>query len=179
MTSAEPPDSTESGAELATEQAVAQAFIEAMATFPTGVTVVTTTDSARRPWGFTASSFCSLSKRPPLVLVCLAKSAQCHPVFSSAESWLIHIAGNNHQSLATKFATRHADKFAGGEFHLGAGAPRLPDAAATVECTRYAVHDGGDHSILIGRVRAAEISGRAPVVYCRRQFHAIWDDSAR
>lgn len=43
-----------------------------MAAFPSGVTIMTTADRTGRPWGFTASSFCSLSLDPPLVLVCLA-----------------------------------------------------------------------------------------------------------
>ena len=60
---------------------LAHRFRDTMAAFPSGVTIMTIADRAGRPWGFTASSFCSLSLDPPLVLVCLAKTAMCHPAF--------------------------------------------------------------------------------------------------
>lgn len=66
-------------------------FRDAMASFPSGVTIVTTADRDGRWWGFTATSFCSLSVEPPLVLVCLAKRAECHPVFLTAERFVIHV----------------------------------------------------------------------------------------
>ncbi len=50
----------------------------AMVTFPSGVTRVTTSDAESRWWGFTATSFCSVSMQPPLVLDCLAETAECH-----------------------------------------------------------------------------------------------------
>ena len=38
------------------------------------------------------------------------------------------------------------------------GAPLIDGALGWLECTTYAVHDGGDHTILVGRVeRASEI----------------------
>lgn len=58
----------------------ARLFSDTMAGFPSGVTIVTTTDDDQRWWDFTATSFCSVSMEPPLVLVCLARGAECHPV---------------------------------------------------------------------------------------------------
>ena len=58
-----------------------------MASFPSGATIVTTSDSDGRWWGFTASSFCSVSMDPPLVLTCLANTAQCFPAFAEAQRW--------------------------------------------------------------------------------------------
>ena len=57
-------------------------FREAMASFPSGTTIVTTSDSGGGWWGFTASSFCSVSLDPPLVLTCLATGAQCFGAFA-------------------------------------------------------------------------------------------------
>jgi len=69
-----------------TKAAVDQAaFRDAMARFPSGVTIVTTYDETGRPCGFTASSFCSVSADPPLVLVCLARSARSFPVCGSLQ----------------------------------------------------------------------------------------------
>ena len=60
-----------------------QEFRNALATFATGVTVVTTRDDGGSPQGFTANSFTSVSLNPPLILVCIARSANCFPIFSN------------------------------------------------------------------------------------------------
>jgi flavin reductase (DIM6/NTAB) family NADH-FMN oxidoreductase RutF len=96
-----------------------QDFREAMSAFPSGVTVVTTTDAEGRWWGFTATSFCSVSAEPPLVLVCLAETAECHPVFAAATDWIIHVLAADHGALALRFATRGADKFGESDFVAG------------------------------------------------------------
>lgn len=150
------------------------AFREAMASFPSGVTIVTTTDAEGRRWGFTATSFCSLSTDPPLVLVCLATSAQCHPAFLSASSWVIQIVGPKHGELVRRFATRGADKFVGGRFGTsGRGHPVLTDACVVLECESYDRHDAGDHTILVGRVTDSVVRDTVPAVYFRRAFGAL------
>ena len=88
------------------------AFREAMARFPAGVTIVTTADRAGRPRGFTASSFCSVSLDPPLVLVCLARSAESYPVFDTCDRFAVSMLGEDDADLAHRFATRRPDKFA-------------------------------------------------------------------
>lgn len=151
-------------------------FRAAMASFPSGVTIMTTVDAAGMPWGFAASSFCSLSMDPPLVLVCLAKTAQCHDAFQYADAWAVQVAGPQHIDLVSRFATRGVDKFAGGEFVPGeAGVPVLPDAAVSLMCASHARYYGGDHTILVGRVRQVEVRETPPVLYFRRGFHRIDD----
>lgn len=149
-------------------------FREAMASFPSGVTVVTTTDWQGRRWGFTATSFCSLSLDPPLVLVCLAKDAQCHPAFAEAESWVVHVLGAEHSDLALRFATKGADKFSAAVFHESSrGHPVLADAGTVLECDTFDRHDGGDHTILVGRVHEVRLNHMTPTVYFRRGFHPV------
>lgn len=147
----------------------------ALSAFPTGVTIVTTTDDTGRWWGFTATSFCSVSMSPPLVLVCLSKSAECHPAFSAADEWAIQVLHQGHSDLATRFATRGADKFARGGFRTSEfGAPVLGEAVATLHCRLHERHDAGDHTILVGDVQRAEHTASAqPAVYCRRDFHRL------
>jgi flavin reductase ActVB len=91
-------------------------FRQAMSLFPSGVAIVTTSDEECSWWGFTATSFCSLSLHPPLVLVCLATDAQCHPAFSAADSWAVNILPADQSDLALWFATKGVDKFTRGEF---------------------------------------------------------------
>jgi flavin reductase ActVB len=151
-----------------------RAFREAMATFPSGVTIVTTADTAGRWWGFTATSFCSVSMDPPLVLVCLAKSAECHPAFEQASEWMVHVIHPDHAELALRFATRGASKFAEAGFVTGRhGLPVLPGACVTLHCTVHAVHPGGDHTILLGEVQNTVLGEELPAVYFRRRFHPV------
>lgn len=154
-------------------------FRDVMASFPSGATIVTTADATGRWWGFTATAFCSVSIDPPLVLFCLARSAQCHAAFQNAEHWAVHIIGSDHADLAMRFASRGADKFAGAGFVRGAaGVPVLPDVCAVLECSRYAGHAGGDHTILLGRVDAVRVGPGQPVAYFRRAFHELTDPRA-
>ena len=152
----------------------ARLFRDAMASFPSGVTIVTTADADGRWWGFTATSFCSVSMDPPLVLVCLADTAECHPVFARAQHWNVHVIHRDHTELALRFATRGADKFADAGFVPDRrGLPMLPRACVTLDCSAYATHPAGDHTILLGRVEATSIGEDVPAVYFRRGFHLL------
>ncbi|WP_147201381.1 flavin reductase family protein, partial [Pseudonocardia asaccharolytica] len=147
-------------------------FREAMASFPSGVTLVTTTDPGGRWWGFTATSFCSVSLDPPLVLVCLARTAECHPVFAAARRWIVHMLHPDHAELAIRFATRGADKFTDAGFAADPrGLPVLPRACATLACTTHASYPGGDHTILLGQVEHTRLGEAQPAIYFRRNFH--------
>jgi flavin reductase ActVB len=136
-------------------------FRNALAAFPSGVTIVTT-------------SFCSVSAEPPLVLVCLAKSAQCHAVFMQAPKWIVNFVPSDHAELADRFATRGAEKFVEGHFTANAaGLPVLDRAIGMLECDSYAHYDGGDHTILLGRVTESRVGGDSPAIYFRRDYHTL------
>jgi flavin reductase ActVB len=149
-------------------------FREAMASFPSGATIVTTSDAAGAWWGFTASSFCSVSLDPPLVLTCLARSAQCFPAFAAADRWNIHVLPHRHADLAMRFATRGADKFDGAGFIPDAhGLPVLADVSVALRCAAHSKIDGGDHLVLMGQVEEVAIGDEMPFVYFRRKFHSL------
>jgi flavin reductase ActVB len=151
-----------------------QLFKDAMAAFPSGITIVTTTDDECRWWGFTATSFCSVSMAPPLVLVCLARSAECHPVFTRTPRWIVHVIRPEHADLALRFATRGADKFADTGFSEDEhGLPVLESACVTLDCVAHEQLDGGDHTILLGRVERTRLGSADPAVYFRRDFHEL------
>lgn len=157
---------------LASDQS--QMLKTAMAAFPSGVTIVTTVDGDGRPRGFTATAFTSVSADPPLVLSCLAKTAQCFQAFATAERWVVHVIAEDQTELAKKFATRGVDKFEGESLAwLDSGLPMLLDAATVIECSAYAQHDGGDHLILVGRVDDVVVNPTTPAVYYRRAFHRL------
>jgi flavin reductase ActVB len=149
-------------------------FRNALASFPSGVTIVTTTDAEGNWRGFTATSFCSVSAEPPLVLVCLAKSAQCYAAFMDADKWIINIVPSDHAKLAERFATHGAEKFVEGHFTANGNAlPVLDRAMVVLECDSYARYEGGDHTILVGRVTDSAVSDDAPAIYFRRDYHSL------
>ena len=155
------------------------AFREAMVRFPSGVTIVTTHDQSGRPHGFTASSFCSVSAQPPLVLVCLARSANSYPVFAHNDRFAISILPADQVAVARRFASKNTDKFAcGGFVRTPRGGTVLQDALAVVECAVHRRYEAGDHMIMVGeveQVRLAEL-GR-PAVYFGRVFSTICSPS--
>jgi flavin reductase ActVB len=158
-----------------TKAAVDQAaFRDAMARFPSGVTIVTTYDETGRPCGFTASSFCSVSADPPLVLVCLARSARSFPVFSRTVRFAVSVLGCDQTSLAMRFATRGADKFGtGGFIDTTTGALMVDRALVGLDCVKESQHHAGDHVIIVGRVEAVlvpDAGKRSPAVYVNRAF---------
>ncbi|MFE3058729.1 flavin reductase family protein [Nocardia sp. NPDC059239] len=154
--------------------ALPDGFREAMSSFPSGVTIVTTTDADGQWWGFTATSFCSVSMDPPLVLVCLADTAQCHAAFQSAQRWSIHVIGGSHADLALRFATRGEDKFANAGFVAGEeNIPVLGDVPVRLDCVEHTKVVAGDHTVLVGQVIGTDMSDSSPTVYFRRAFHPL------
>jgi len=146
-------------------------FTRAMSRVPGPVTVVTTVDASGRAWGFTATSFVSLSLEPPLVLICLSRTASTHTAFVSAQAFLVNVLGEDQASIAVQFARSGVDRFGtGATLPLERGLPGVPGAAVRLACSLHEVLDGGDHSILVGRVEDVFVGEGGPLVYCDRTF---------
>ena len=149
-------------------------FREALGSFPTGVTIVSTTDAEGRHWGFTASSFTSVSMSPRLVLVCLAERADSHPTFVCTKRFAINVLAQEQKDIATHFSRKNLDKFVGHDFRFGSGnepePPILRGSSATLVCETHDIYHLGDHAVLIGEVKHVEINPRTPLVYCNRDF---------
>jgi flavin reductase (DIM6/NTAB) family NADH-FMN oxidoreductase RutF len=140
---------------------------QALGTFATGVTVVTTMDEAGEPRGFTANSFTSVSLQPPLLLVCLAKSAATCPVFTAGQYFCVNILTGRQQDICQLFASPVRNRFEQIDWHAGRhGCPVIDNVVSWFECDSHEVVDAGDHVILLGRILEHEFSGRSPLVYC-------------
>lgn len=127
------------------------AYRAALGCFGTGVTVVTTM-TPEGPLAMTANSFVSVSLAPPIVLWCPAKSSRRHDIFIAAPVYMIHVMAADQQEMASHFA-RTGDDFSVVDWSLcDAGAPVLPGTLARFQCRLRAVHEGGDHSIVLGDV---------------------------
>ena len=120
--------------------------------FSTGVAVVTGTDRGT-PVGLTCQSIVSLSLDPPLVAFCPSKASTSWPRIEASGAFCINILTDAQEDISRVFATRGADKFLGLGWRPGdTGSPVIGDVLAWVECRIAAVHDGGDHLIVVGRV---------------------------
>ena len=151
-------------------------FRQVLARFATGVVVVT--GSTREgPAGLTCQSFSSLSLDPPLVLLSTARTSKTWPRIEATGRFAVNVLGDDQRDLSERFAVSGGDKFAGVTWRAGAlGNPLLDGAIAHLECDVHAVHDGGDHVIVNGRVRALEAPGleeRAPLVYFRSAYRTL------
>jgi flavin reductase ActVB len=152
----------------------ADAYREALSSFASGVTLVTTRDATGRAWGFTASAFSALSVDPPLVLVCIDRRANCYPAFMQARSFAIQIMQPEHEAAARRFASKVDDKFGDLPFVNGPlDLPVLSRALAVLACRRMRRQTVGDHTILIGQVEVASVQKGSPMVYYQRRFWSL------
>lgn len=156
-----------------------KSFRDGLGCYPTGVTVVTTRDATGEARGFTANSFTSVSLDPPLVLVCLAKTAHSHTVFSEAPSFAIHVLSEAQKEVSSLFASKASDKFERCQWTAGlGGVPLIQGSLAVFECTAHQYVDAGDHTILIGRVVNLEHNAGRPLGYCRGAYVGYQDIAA-
>ena len=137
--------------------------------FPTGVTIVTTRldgiDHA-----MTVNSFTSVSLDPLLVLFCAEKRARFHDAVIESGIWGVSVLAASMQEASRTFAHRGralSGRLDGWAHHRGEGeVPLFDQAIATLQCRTSAIHEGGDHSIVVGEVIALGIpTEAAPLVY--------------
>ncbi|WP_125615740.1 flavin reductase family protein [Specibacter cremeus] len=122
--------------------------------FASGLTVITAATPAG-PVGFTCQSFTSLSLEPALVSFNPARSSSSWPALRDAGRFTVNILPAGAQRLANQFARSGTDKFAGVEYGQSPlGNPVLGRALAWIDCELHAEYDGGDHTIVVGAVRA-------------------------
>ncbi|CAM5425840.1 flavin reductase family protein [Streptomyces tanashiensis] len=128
-------------------------FRRVLGHFASGVTIVTALDPDG-PAGFACQSFASLSLDPPLVAFMVARTSTTWPRIAAAGTFCVNVLGAGQGALCRSFAVSGADKFAGVEWGPApvTGSPRLAGAPAWIDCAITAVHTGGDHLIVVGRV---------------------------
>ncbi len=149
-----------------------RAFRDALGLFGTGVTVVTTT-TAQGPVGITANSFSSLSLDPPLVLWSPAKAARRATHFLNAPHYAIHVLTQDQFALCARFAADGFD-FDGLDWAPNENnTPLIAGCLARFECRRTALHDGGDHKIVVGQVEKAATADGDPLMFFKGTYGAF------
>jgi flavin reductase (DIM6/NTAB) family NADH-FMN oxidoreductase RutF len=152
-----------------------QRFREVMASFPSGVVVLTAFGDDSLPRGLTVSAFCAVSLEPPLALACIDKTSNTLPAVQHTGGFTANILAAGREQLARRMATKASGKFEG----IGWRRPDSPiggpiledDSAAFAVCTLRDTIEGGDHWILIGLVtEGSHREGVAPMVFSRRGY---------
>jgi flavin reductase (DIM6/NTAB) family NADH-FMN oxidoreductase RutF len=154
-----------------------QQLRRAFGAFATGVTVVTV--GGPSPHGMTANSFASVSLGPPLVLFCVARDAVMHHRLLQATSFGVSVLSAGQERVARHFADRSR--------HLGTaqfdtigwrpgrltGVPLIEGALVDFECELWRVFDGGDHTIVTGKLLAIARSFGDALVFFDGRFHEL------
>ncbi len=131
----------------------ARQFRDVLGSFASGVTVVTAMSNGA-PVGMTCQSFSSVSLDPPLVLFVPARTSRAWPLMQRAGKFCVNFLSADQAELSNTMASRGTDKFAGVDWSPSetTGSPLLDGALAYVDCSVHAVHEAGDHYVVIGRV---------------------------
>jgi flavin reductase (DIM6/NTAB) family NADH-FMN oxidoreductase RutF len=150
-------------------------FKAALSRWASGITVVTA-QGPDGPVGLTASAFSSLSLHPPLVLVCIGRASYHHEHLTDAPAFAVHILDATQEEVSNTFAFKREDRFEGIDIAQGPlDVPLLPGCLARLACERHEVLDGGDHSILIGRVLQADVADGAPLAWWQGGYRRLAD----
>ena len=159
-------------------------FRNALAMFATGVAVITAPRAGEVPVGITVASFNSVSLDPPLVLFSVDRRCLSLADLRSAPRYAVNVLAEAQQDISNRFARANSGKWEGIDFgsvsdNLGDSHVLLPDTLATFECEPFAVHDGGDHVIFIGRVlrHQARQDGR-PLIFFGGKYRVLEDSPA-
>ncbi len=152
-----------------------RAFRDALGSFATGITVITSVSHRGELIGVTANSFNSVSLDPPLVLFSLARNAFSWRAFLSTQYFAVNVLAREQESLSNRFAQPSGDKWGGVAYETwDTGCPILGGAAASFECECRYTHNGGDHVIFVGEVRRMRFDpAREPLIYYRGRYATL------
>lgn len=151
-----------------------RAFRHALGLFATGVTIITARAADGRPVGLSCNSFSSVSLDPPLIQWCIGRSSRNYATICAASHFAVHILNSSQRALCRQFSAKDCDRFASLALETGIGeVPLLERYHARFECSTYALHEAGDHSIVVGRVlRLCEQVGE-PLIFYRSAFFSL------
>ena len=152
--------------------AAARRFRNVLGRFASGVTVVTSTSNGA-PVGLTCQSFSSVSLDPPLVLFIPAKTSRAWPLIQRAGRFCVNFLRHDQADLSNAMASRGVDKFESVSWRPSeaTGSPVLDDTLGYVDCSIHAVHEAGDHFVVIGKVLDLHASdAEGPLLFYQGQY---------
>lgn len=133
-------------------------FRRVLGHYPTGVCIVTAAPPGEPRAGMVVGSFGSVSLEPPLVAFFPDRASSTWPRIERAGGFCVNVLASDQRDLCGRFAARGGDKFANVTHRLSAnGSPILDGVIAWIDCELQAVHEAGDHHIVLGRVVALDV----------------------
>lgn len=155
---------------VSTPEIGAGKFRQVLGQYPTGVVVVTALGPDGTALGMTVGTFSAVSLDPPLVAFMPQKTSSSWAAIRAAgDRFCANIIGEQQENVCRQVATRKVDKLDGIPWRLSdAGTPVIEGTVAYVDCVIVAVHDAGDHEIVIGRVLDLDVVSQAnPLLFFR------------
>jgi len=132
-------------------------FRHVLGHYPTGVCAITTIHDGK-PIGMTVGSFTSVSLEPPLVAFFPDRRSSSWRKIAAVGRFCVNVLGHHQQDVCAALASKSDDKFGAIAYGISySGLPVVDDVVAWIECDLQAVHEAGDHYIVIGRVNALDI----------------------
>lgn len=147
---------------------------EILGHFCSGLTIVTGM-GPEGPIGFTCQSFSSVSLDPALISINPSRSSTTWPVLRDSRVFCVNILPAEHLELSSKFARSGTDKFSGVSYSVSElGNPILDKALAWIDCELFTEHDGGDHTIALGAVKAMHAESDAdPLLFFKGTYATV------
>ena len=154
-----------------------QSFFDVMASFPSGVAIVTTMVDEGSPRGLTTTAVCSVSADPPTILVCVDLGSRTLAALRESRRFVVNFMGEGRSELCLLFASKAEDKFAQVTWRTTpSGMPLLyDDVLAWAECATVHELEVGDHVLLVARVDEGGVQPELepPLMYYRRSW-GVW-----
>jgi flavin reductase (DIM6/NTAB) family NADH-FMN oxidoreductase RutF len=152
-----------------------QSLRHAFGNYATGIAVIGARGDNGQLVGMTVNSFSSVSLDPPLVVFCPARTLRAVETYASARFFSANILSAAQKRLSDLFARQGDSKWESIGHRIGhTGVPLIPDALASFECENHAVHEAGDHLLVVGHVRAVHVKESAdPLIFFRSRYRAL------
>ena len=153
-----------------------KSFFDVMASFPTGVAIVTTVDPDGTPRGLTTTAVSSVSAHPPTVLVCVDLASRTLAALRARRRFVLNFMAQGTSEACLLFASKADDKFDRVAWQpTDSGIPLLRDVLAWAECCTMHDLEIGDHVILVARVETGGVvpEVESPLMYYRRSW-GVW-----
>ncbi|WP_079731448.1 flavin reductase family protein [Novosphingobium mathurense] len=159
---------------MAEIQIEAEFFRRVLGNYPTGVCVVTATDSDDQPLGMVVGSFGSISLDPPLVGFFPARTSTSWPRIAKAGRFCVNVMAIDQATTCRQIASVD-EKFLGVDYEISEhGLPVLKNSLAAIQCHLESVLEAGDHLFVMGRVVGMEVMRDAdPMLFFKGEYGAF------
>ena len=141
--------------------------------FATGVAAVTFESSNGLNLGITINSYTSLSLDPPMVLWCLDKDSDLYEEITILDKYIINFLSEGQKNIANSLAQKNDHILNTDQFTQTDKGLVIKDSIGWIACTKNAIIDSGDHSILTANVYDSKISDGYPLVFWGSSYRSL------